>query len=200
MHCGSITVNDESGRTFNRTMIFAPDGRCMGSYDKLHMFDVEAGDGASYRESSQICAGECIAVAQTQAGMLAPAICYDIRFGEMFRLMALAGAQVVCVSANFTAPTGKDHWEPLLRARAIENGCYVLAANQTGSKPAFEAYGNSMIIDPWGNIIAHGGKCEEVLCATIDLNYVNQTRRQIPSLANRRRDIYQLEGRVDIWG
>lgn len=199
VHCGSVTVNAESGRTCNRTMLFAPDGRCMGSYDKLHMFDIEAGQGASYKESSQICAGESIAGAKTELGTLGLAICYDIRFGEMFRLLALAGAQVLCVCANFTAPTGKEHWEPLLRARAIENGCYVLAANQTGSKPAFEAYGNSMIIDPWGKVIARSSNREEIIYVTVDLDYVNQIRRQIPSLSNRREDIYQLKGRVDIW-
>lgn len=199
IHCGSITAQNEPDRPYNMTLFFAPDGRCMGSYEKLHMFDVDVSDGPAFRESAQVCEGRHIAAVRTELGTIGMAICYDIRFGEMFRLMALAGAQLLCISANFTAETGRDHWETLLRARAIENGCYVLAADQTGVKPSFTAYGNSMIIDPWGKVIARSGNREEVVYAGIDLNYVNQVRSQIPSLDNRRKDLYQLDGRVIVW-
>ena len=112
--------------------------------------------------------------------------------------MAQKGAELFCVCANFTTATGKDHWETLLRARAIENGCYILASNQIGSKPGFAAYGNSMIVDPWGTVIARSSDTEGVISAEIDIDYVNQVRTQIPSLKHIREDIYQLKGQVEL--
>ena len=113
-------------------------------------------------------------------------------FPELYRLMALRGAQVIFVPASFTMPTGKDHWEVLLRARAIENGCYILAAGQTGEKPAYTAYGNSLVADPWGTVVARSKDEPGITYAEIDLDYLNRVRSQIPSLENRRSDIYEL--------
>ncbi|HOO28670.1 MAG TPA: nitrilase-related carbon-nitrogen hydrolase, partial [Lachnospiraceae bacterium] len=131
-------------------------------------------------------------VCETRIGKIGMAICYDMRFPEIFRLMAKGGAQVICVPADFTMNTGKDHWEALLRARAIENSCYIIAPGQTGQKPEFQAYGKSMVIDPWGNIIAKASDREQIIYAQIDLEYIDEIRRQIPSLHNIREDIYHL--------
>lgn len=120
-------------------------------------------------------------------------ICYDVRFPEMYRLMTLKGAQVIFVPASFTMPTGKDHWEPLLRARAIENGCYIVAPGQIGKKPAYVAYGNSLVADPWGTVIARAKDVPGITYAEIDLDYLDQIRKQIPSLENRRTDLYDVE-------
>lgn len=196
LHCGSITKQpDEAAKPSNMTLFCGPQGDCICTYSKIHMFDVEVLNGPSCRESDEMQAGSQLVTVNTPLGKLGFAICYDIRFGEMFRLMALDGAQVICVCANFTMDTGKDHWEALLRTRAIENGCYVLASNQVGRKPAFSAYGNSMIIDPWGTVIARAGNREDIIYADIDVDYVNQVRREVPVLSNIRDDVYRLEGK-----
>lgn len=116
-----------------------------------------------------------------------------MRFPELFRLMTLQGAQIIFLPANFTMPTGKDHWEPILRTRAIENGCYIIAPNQVGTKEKFVAYGNSMIIDPWGTVIARASDKPGVILAEIDLDYLDAVRRRNPSVENRRSDIYALQ-------
>ena len=131
-------------------------------------------------------------MATEEVGHLGLSICYDIRFPELYRIMALEGAQILLTPADFTMPTGKDHWETILRTRAIENGCYVVAPAQCGVKPKFQAYANSMVIDPWGNVIARASNRPEVITAVIDLDYLAQVRRQIFTLENRRPDVYQL--------
>ena len=176
----------------NTMLLISPEGRIVQSYSKIHMFDVEIEGGVSYCESDTNTAGDRIVLADTELGKLGFAICYDIRFGELFRLMALCGAQVICVPASFTLESGKDHWETLLRARAIENGVYILASNQTGKKVTMNTYGNSMIIDPWGTVIARAGERTGCIFAEIDLDYLDSVRRQIPVLENRRHEVYQL--------
>lgn len=198
LHCGSITEQTKDNPK-NTTLFFSSEGICIGRYSKLHMFDIQMGQGLDYRESDQIQAGDQISVVHTPFGILGFAICYDIRFGEMFRLMAQRGATLLCVSANFTKDTGRDHWEVLLRTRAIENACYILAANQIGEKSRFASYGNSMIIDPWGNILAQCKKQEGIVIADIKRNVVEQIRKKIPVLYNLRQDMYQLHGKVKIW-
>ena len=193
LHCGSITEST-ADKPYNTTLFFAPDGNCIADYRKLHMFDIQVTDGVSYKESDSISKGNKISIIKTPLATIGFAICYDIRFPELFRLMAAGGAEIFCICANFTMPTGKDHWETLLRARAIENGCYVIAANQIGIKPNFQAYGNSMVIDPWGTVIARCSNREEIITADIDLDYLHQIRAQLPSLYNLREDIYQLHG------
>ncbi len=198
---GSVTERCPQGRPANTSFFFNPEGKRIARYRKLHMFDVDIADGPAYRESDEIQPGDEIVVAQTRLGNFGFAICYDLRFGEMFRLMARAGAQVILLPANFTRETGMAHWETLIRARAIENGCYVAACGQTGPKGAFEAYGNSMVADPWGRIIARAGEEETVLLADVDLSYGEHVQSQIPVLPNLRKDIYNLEGvRMRIYG
>lgn len=190
---GGITEKLPGIRQANTSLLFGPQGNLLASYRKLHMFDVDIAGGPVYRESDEIERGGEIVVARTRLADFGFAICYDLRFGEMFRLMAKAGAQVMLLPANFTRETGRAHWEVLLRARAIENGCYVAACNQTGEKDAFAAYGNSMLIDPWGQMIARAGEEPGVITADVDLRCVKKARRQIPSLENIREDIYRLE-------
>ena len=191
LHAGSITEKYEK-KARNLSMLFSPEGRCVASYRKLHMFDVTVEDGPSYRESDEILPGETVCLADTDLGRLGLSICYDLRFPQLYRLMADNGAEVLIVSANFTDPTGAAHWEPLLRARAIENTCYVLACGQCGQKPAFKAHGHSMVIDPWGRILAEAGEKEEILYADISSEVLKKTRKQIPCLQNQREDLYQL--------
>ncbi len=190
---GSVTEKRPGGRPANASFLFNPEGKKIACYRKLHMFDVDIADGPAYRESDEIQPGNEIVVVRTRLGVFGIAICYDLRFGEMFRLMARAGAQVILLVANFTRETGQAHWETLIRARAIENGCYVAACAQTGQKSAFWAYGNSMVTDPWGRVIARAGDQEAVLTADVDLAYGKHVQRQIPSLKNTREDIYNLE-------
>ena len=130
-----------------------------------------------------------------EVGHLGLSVCYDMRFCELFRIMALRGAQILIIPANFTVNTGKDHWEVLLRARAIENGCYVIAPGQIGLKPSYQAYGKTMIIDPWGNVIAMASDKTGVITAEIDLEYLRSVRSQVYTLENRRSDVYQLSER-----
>ena len=193
---GSFPETVPGGLPKNTMLLIGPDGKIRSSYSKIHMFDVDIAGGVSYRESDMYTPGSEITVTQTELGGIGMAICYDIRFGEMFRLMALRGAQLICVPASFTLESGKDHWETLLRARAIENGVYILAGDQAGIKTSMRAYGNSMIIDPWGRVIARSGEVPGVILAEIDTEYVSSVRRQIPSLKNRREDVYRLTGNL----
>lgn len=194
LHCGSISEGKaEEVRPWNTTMLLDPRGRLAARYRKLHPFDVEIQNGPVIQESDRICPGSNIVTVDTkEVGQIGFAICYDIRFCELFRFMALQGAQVFITPADFTAITGKDHWEVLLRARAIENGCYVLAPGQTGMKPNYQSYGNSMIIDPWGNVIAKAANQPGVILGEVDLRYLGKVRSQIRTLENRRTDLYEL--------
>lgn len=196
IHGGSISeVNPDGPRTYNTTVLINPDGDIVARYSKLHNFDMTLPDGSSVRESDRKEPGKEIVTVQTELGHLGFAICYDMRFPELFRLMALQGAQIIFLPANFTMPTGKDHWEPILRARAIENGCYIIAPNQTGVKEKFTAYGNSMVVDPWGTVIARASDKPSVILAEIDLDYLENVRRRNPSIHNRRTDLYGINGK-----
>lgn len=195
LHCGSIyEKNPDDPRPFNTTMVINPQGELAAKYRKIHTFDVDIKDGPCVKESDRVCPGkEIVTVDAKEVGCLGLSICYDMRFGEMYRLMALKGAGILLVPADFTLNTGKDHWDALLRARAIENGCYVIAPAQCGVKPRFQAYGKSVIIDPWGNIIARASDKPCVITAEIDFDYQNSVRRQILTLENRREDVYNLK-------
>ena len=197
LHCGSLYERaPQGGRPYNRTLVIRPDGTLAGKYRKLHPFDVAVPNGPAVRESDQIRPGEeIVTVDAGDLGTWGLSICYDLRFGELYRLMALEGAQVLFVPANFTLNTGRDHWEVLIRARAIENGCYVVAPGQFGPGPEFPAFGRSMVADPWGNVIARAPDRPGVILADIDLDYVDEIRRRVGTLDNRRRDKYRLERR-----
>jgi len=194
VHCGSLgeAIPDGDGSAFNTTVMLDDKGEIIAKYRKLHTFDVTLTDGTVCNESARIKPGSEIVTADTALGCLGFSICYDIRFPELFRLLAMRGAQIIFTPANFTLPTGKDHWEPILRARAIENGCYIVAPAQIGKKVNFTAYGNSLVVDPWGTVIARSKDEPGVTMAEIDLDFLDKIRGQIPSLKNRRADIYEL--------
>lgn len=192
LHCGSIpeTIPGER-KVYNTSVLLNPNGEVSAVYRKLHLFNVEVANGPSFQESRTKKAGEEIVLAETDLAIIGMSTCYDVRFPELYRIMALRGAQVFFVPSMFTFHTGKDHWEPLLRTRAIENGCYVIAPAQMGLKKAFATYGHSLIIDPWGNCIAASGDKEGIITAEIDLDYLYKVRSQLPSLQNRRAEVYK---------
>jgi deaminated glutathione amidase len=187
----------EPERVYNTSLLFGPDGVVVAAYRKLHLFDAVSG-ASVYRESSYLTPG---AEAVTAEVDLAPAgpltlgltICYDLRYPELYRSLALRGAQILCVPAAFTAYTGAAHWEVLLRARAIENGCFVIAPDQVGEHlPGRVCYGHSMIVDPWGDVLAELADGVGFCVADLDLARVTDVRAQIPSLQSRRPDVYDL--------
>lgn len=193
IHGGSLTeeIPGEKGSR-NTSVLISPEGEIQAVYRKLHMFDITLADGTPFNESDKVEPGKEIITAETELGTLGMSICYDIRFPELYRIMALRGAQVIFTPASFTMPTGKDHWETILRTRAIENGCYIVAAGQIGVKPAYTAYGNSMVVDPWGTVIARAKDMPGITYGEIDLDYLERIRAQIPSLQNRRTDLYEV--------
>lgn len=185
-------TDEKKPKPKNTLALIDPDGNIRCKFSKLHMFDVDLEDGKSFRESDTATAGNEIVLCDTPLGKLGFTICYDLRFGELYRLLALSGAQVIFVPASFTAQTGAAHWEALLRARAIENGVYIVACNQIGEKSNMTAYGQSMVIDPWGTVIARAEDKPGALMAEIDLSDPEKIRGQIPALKNRRTDVYDL--------
>ena len=187
---GSFPEENGTRRPYNSMPLFGPDGRLLALYRKLHMFDGVVVNGRASNESARRTPGSEIVVADTALGRFGLSVCYDIRFPELFRAMALRGAQAFLCGARFAMQTGKDHWEPLLRARAIENGCYVIAAGQIGTNHGFTAYGKSMIVDPWGDVIACCGEGEGIAPAVIDSARAGEVRDRLPSLRNRRSDVY----------
>jgi predicted amidohydrolase len=178
-------------RGSNTSIHVGPDGDVRAVYRKLHMFDVEVG-GQAYRESEHEAPGDEIVVSETANGVeLGMTICYDLRFPELYRDLAVRGARVLTVPAAFTLATTRDHWEPLLRARAIENQAFVIAANQIGEHaPGFRSGGRSMIVDPWGVVLATAPDAETFIAAELDLERQAEIRRTLPSLANRRPRAY----------
>ena len=191
LNCGSIgEVIPNEKKLYNTSLLFNPQGEIVGRYEKIHLYDVDIKNGPSTRESDTKKAGKRIVVCDTEFCKVGLSICYDMRFPELYRIMALRGAKVMFVLANYTMFTGKDHWEIILRARAIENQCYVVAPGQFGKKPAFQAYGRSMIINPWGTVLATAEDRETIIYADIDPDYVDAIRAQLPSLPNRQPDAY----------
>lgn len=175
------------GRLYNTSVLFGPDGQRLAVYRKIHLFDVEVGDGQKYRESAAVAPGEEVVVADSPAGKVGMSVCYDLRFPELYRRHADAGAVLLTVPAAFTLATGKDHWEVLLRARAIENQAYVLAPAQQGRHPKDRmTWGHAMIVDPWGLVTARCSEGEGVAVAELDLELVARVRRNLPALNHRR--------------
>jgi deaminated glutathione amidase len=184
-------------RVYNTSVLFGPDGAAAATYRKVHLFDAVSGV-AVYRESGYLTPGAEVVTAEVDVApvglvSLGMSICYDLRFPELYRALALAGAQLLCVPAAFTAHTGAAHWETLLRARAIENGCFVIAPDQVGEHlPGRGCYGHSMIVDPWGEVLAELPDGVGVCLADLDLARVGEVRAQIPSLRDRRPKVYGL--------
>jgi deaminated glutathione amidase len=189
---GSITESREGREKLSNTsLVFDPDGSLVAVYRKIHLFDVDVG-GRTYRESDAEEPGDEPVVADAAGWRLGLSVCYDIRFPELYRILALEGAELVTVPANFTLYTGKDHWHVLLRARAVENQCYVAAAAQVGEPwPGRPSYGRSLIADPWGIVLAEAPDEETVIVAEIDRARLRSVRERLPSLANRQADAYR---------
>lgn len=180
---GSLSVRADTHRVANRSLLLDPDGEIMGRYDKIHMFDVDLGEGETYRESDTYRPGAESCIAPTPWGNLGMTVCYDLRFPLLYRSLAQAGADFLSVPSAFTRPTGRAHWSVLLRARAIETGCYVFAPAQCGEHGAGrKTYGHSMIVDPWGDILTEAGEEIGVTFADIDPARVTEARASIPSL------------------
>jgi predicted amidohydrolase len=184
---GSVGVRAPDGRIFNRSFMLDPEGLIAARYDKIHLFDIDLGEGRSYRESATIAAGGSPVIAPSAEGTIGLSICYDIRFPHLYRAYAQAGAEMLAAPAAFTKQTGEAHWHVLQRARAIENGAYVLAPAQCGTlSGGAECFGHSLIVDPWGRVLADGGESPGIVMAEIDLAAVHETRRRIPSLRHDR--------------
>ena len=183
---GSIAelIEEESTqRCCNTSLFFDPEGKLLAHYQKIHLFDVSIPNGVSIRESDSIRAGNKVVVVPTELGRIGLSICYDLRFPELYREMVNQGAEILMVPSAFTLMTGKDHWHALLRARAIDNQCFVMAPGQWGthdSKGKRKSYGHSLIVDPWGAVISDCGDGEGIGFAEIDLDYVKQVRQSIP--------------------
>jgi deaminated glutathione amidase len=188
LHLGSLAVALPDGRFANRSVLFGPDGAISATYDKIHLFDATLPGLRNYRESETYAGGDSAVVADLEAFKLGFTICYDVRFPALHRALAEAGATLIAAPAAFTVPTGEAHWEVLLRARAIETGCYVIAAAQAGThENGRSTYGNSMIIDPWGRVLTRlGGDGPGVAIADIDPAAVAEARGKVPALDNAR--------------
>lgn len=183
---GSLGVTNNDGRIFNRSYVVNADGEITARYDKIHMFDVDL-DSGSYRESATIAPGDEAVVADTPWGGLGLTICYDLRFAALYRKLAHMGASILASPAAFTKVTGEAHWHVLQRARAIEHGCFVLAPCQYGSiSGGGECYGHSLIVGPWGDVLADAGDGEGFAIAELDLEEVTRARGRIPSLTHDR--------------
>jgi deaminated glutathione amidase len=188
IHIGSLAIKISPDRAANRSFLVDPKGDIAARYDKIHMFDVDLADGESYRESRNYRPGELAVLADLPWGRLGMTVCYDLRFPALYRALAEAGATMLAIPSAFTKQTGEAHWHVLIRTRAIENGCFVFAAAQGGThENGRETYGHSLIVDPWGRILAEGGIEPGVVMAEIDPAEVANARARIPSLEHGRR-------------
>lgn len=189
---GSIPEKD-GGKLYNTSFIFDKNGDIIGRHRKMHLFDIDIQDGITFRESDTLSAGNAITVVDTEFCRIGVAICYDLRFPELIRLMALRGAEIIIVPAAFNMVTGPAHWESLMRIRAVDNQVYIAAISPSRDESAhYVAYGNSMIVEPWGNILSRAEEVETILYEEIDLERVKRIRMELPLLQHRRTDMYEL--------
>ncbi|MCB0007311.1 MAG: carbon-nitrogen hydrolase family protein, partial [Anaerolineales bacterium] len=197
LHGGSIpTLIPGSDRIHNTTLVFDPTGEQIASYNKIHLFDIHVEGQSSYKESTRVAPGNEMVTFETEHAQMGLTICYDIRFPELYRALTLAGAKVIFQPAAFTLYTGKDHWETLIRARAIENQVYMVSPAQIGTHGnGNKCFGSTMIVDPWGTVLARAPERECVIVADIDYAAQAKVREQLPSLQHRRPDVY--DGRVN---
>jgi predicted amidohydrolase len=189
VHAGSFhEIGPDERRTYNTSLVFDPRGELVARYRKIHLYDVEIAGRVSYQESRSVAPGDETVVAEIDGVRTGLSICYDLRFPELYRRLAVEGAaRVLVVPAAFMMHTGRDHWEVLLRARAIENQCYVVAAGQIGDhEPGRTCFGRSMIVDPWGTVLAQAPDAVGIVTAELDLERLEKIRTELPSLANRR--------------
>jgi len=188
VHIGSMPILDEGAEKLaNRSIIITPDGAIVARYDKMHLFDVDLASGETWRESSAYVGGQQPVVVQTPLGLMGLAICYDMRFPDLFSTYAKSGVDVITLPSAFTVPTGEAHWHVLLRARAIESATFVIAAAQCGvHEDGRQTYGHSLVVDPWGTILCDMGSAPGLAYVDLDLDALNQVRKQIPVHANRR--------------
>jgi predicted amidohydrolase len=189
LHIGSLAVKASAERAANRSFLIGPDGEVIARYDKIHMFDIDLGNGESYRESANYQPGETAVISDLPWGRIGLTICYDMRFPALYRALAESGASFLTAPSAFTRRTGEAHWHTLLRARAIENGCFMFAAAQGGvHENKRETYGHSLIVDPWGVVLAEAAGNEPgIITAEIDVARVETARKAIPSLQHGRR-------------
>ena len=184
---GSLHIKVSDTRTANRSFLLAPDGTVQARYDKIHLFDVTVAQGETYRESSQVEGGQTCVLADTELGPVGMTICYDLRFPQLYRRLAQAGAFAFTIPSSFTVPTGQAHWHVLMRARAIENGAFVIAPAQGGLHDnGRKTYGHSMIVGPWGDVLAEAGSDPGVIVAEIDPALSAAARAKVPSLQHDR--------------
>jgi deaminated glutathione amidase len=188
VHVGSLAVRASAERAANRSFLIDRDGDIVARYDKIHMFDVDLGNGETYRESANYQPGEVAIMSDLPWGRLGLTICYDLRFPALYRALAETGASFISIPSAFTQKTGEAHWHTLMRARAIETGCYIFAAAQSGKhENGRETYGHSLIVDPWGTVLADGGTEPGVTLAQVDPAKVASVRKSVPSLQHGRR-------------
>lgn len=185
---GSITEHvDGNEKTYNTSVMLGPDGARMGVYRKIHLFDIDLPGRVTVKESASRLSGSDVVCVGSTAGAIGLSICYDVRFPELYRRLAFAGAKVITIPSCFTFPTGEAHWESLIRARAIENQAYVIAPAQFGPNVhGFSDYGNSMIVDPWGRVLGRASDQECIVMAPIDLHYLDRVRNDLPALTHAR--------------
>ena len=183
---GSIAITTTPEKIVNRSLMLNDNGKVIAYYDKIHLFDVNLANGETYRETTKTLPGNRAVVADTPWGGIGLSICYDVRFPHLYRSLANGGARIITVPAAFARTTGKAHWHVLLRSRAIETGCFIVAPCQTGLHGSFESYGHSMIIDPWGTVLTDGGREPGVISASLNLSLVKKCRNIIPSLQHDR--------------
>jgi len=177
----------ESPKAYNTSLLFGPQGNLLASYRKIHLFDVDLENGVTARESDTREFGDTAVVAKTDLCPMGLTVCYDLRFPELYRTLATQGSQLIFVPSAFTAYTGKAHWEPLLRARAIENQVYIIAPDQFGKNPkSFETHGHSMIVDPWGKVLAELPDGPGIVMAEVDLDFLAKVRAELPALSHRK--------------
>jgi predicted amidohydrolase len=189
--CGSVFEKVRNRMVHNTSVIVGPSGEILVKYSKIHLFDVDIQDKIRYKESENVVAGHKIVTANMGGVDIGLSICYDLRFCELFRSLALNGAKVIFIPSAFTETTGEYHWEPLIKARAIENQVFVVAANQIGTSPNdITCHGKSMIVDPWGRVLAKAKDNENVITAMIDLDILKEVRTEIPLFEHRRTDLY----------
>lgn len=184
---GSFAMKLPSGKLANRSLLFSPEGKLAAQYDKIHLFDIDLPNGEKYRESDVIEAGNRVVMAETPFGGIGMTICYDVRFAYLYRALAQQGASILTIPSAFTVPTGRGHWEVLVRARAIETGSFVIAAGQTGEhENGRKTWGHSLIVGPWGEVLADGGTEPGIIVADINLKDVQKVRSLIPALKHDR--------------